>query len=233
MAHCEAERRLSVLSSWRSERVQSLRLTALHLFSTHSRLGQLWDGFVDQRKNTRGEKVREKRASLEIMSKVITKVRQWHDQSFGLVSYLQSPFLFLVRLYFGWQLAQSGWGKLHHLSGVAEYFGTLGLPMPAQMAVFIACVEFFGGIFLALGLLSRITGLVLTVNMIMAYVFGDHDALFSFISDPDKFVAAAPFAFLVVSLIVLIFGAGKISVDVAITLFFGSARVKQANSVPA
>jgi len=46
------------------------------------------------------------------MSKVITKVRQLHDQSFGLVSYLQSPFLLLVRLYFGWQLAQSGWGKL-------------------------------------------------------------------------------------------------------------------------
>src|SRR5260370_8604521 len=83
------------------------------------------------------------------------------------------------------------------------------------------------------GLLSRITGLVLTVNMIMAYVFGDHDALFSFISDPDKFVAAAPFAFLVVSLIVLIFGAGKISLDTAIALFFGSPRGKQANSFSA
>ncbi len=69
--------------------------------------------------------------------------------------------------------------------------------------------------------------------MLMAFVFGDHDALFSFISDPDKFVAAAPFAFLVVSLIVLIFGAGKISLDAAIALFFGTARVKQANSVPA
>jgi putative oxidoreductase len=167
------------------------------------------------------------------MTKLITKVRQWHDQFFGLVSYLQSPFLLFVRLYWGWQLAQSGWGKLHHLSGVAEYFGTLGLPMPAQMAVFIGCVEFFGGIFLALGLLSRITGLVLTVNMIMAYVIGDHEALFSFFSDPDKFIAAAPFAFLIASLIALIFGAGKISVDAAIALFFGSARVKQANSVPA
>src|SRR5260370_23920267 len=146
---------------------------------------------------------------------------------------MQLPVLVLVGVYFGCQLARSGWGNLHHVSGVTEYFGTLGLPMPAQMAVFIACVEFFGGIFLALGLLSRITGLVLAVNMIMAYVFGDHDALFSFISDPDKFVAAAPFAFLVVSLIVLIFGAGKISLDAAIALFFGSARVKQANSVPA
>jgi putative oxidoreductase len=167
------------------------------------------------------------------MSKPITTVRQWHDRFFGLVSFLQSPFLLFVRLYWGWQLAQSGWGKLHHLSDVAEYFGTLGLPMASQMAVFIACVEFFGGIFLFLGLLSRITGLVLTVNLIMAYVIGDHEALHSFFSDPDKFIAAAPFAFLIVSLIVLIFGAGKISVDTAIAFFFGSARVKQANSVPA
>jgi len=167
------------------------------------------------------------------MSKLIAKVRQWHDQFFGLVSYLQSPFLLFVRLYWGWQLAQSGWGKLHHLSNVAEYFASLGLPMPAQMAVFIASVEFFGGIFLALGLVSRITGLVLTVNMTMAYVMGDREALLSFFSDPDKFIAAAPFAFLIVSLIVLIFGAGKISVDTAFAFFFGSARVKQANSVPA
>src|SRR6266478_6035704 len=167
------------------------------------------------------------------MIKLVSRVGQWHDQFFALISYLQSPFLLFVRLYWGWQLAQSGWGKLHHLPNVTEFFASLGLPMPALMAAFIACVEFFGGIFLALGLLSRITGLVLTVNMAMAYVIGDREALLSFVSDPDKFVAAAPFAFLVVSLIVLIFGAGKISLDAAIALFFGSARVKQANSVPA
>jgi putative oxidoreductase len=105
--------------------------------------------------------------------------------------------------------------------------------MPAQMAVFIACVEFFGGIFLALGLASRITALVLTVNLTMAYVIGDREALLSFFSDPDKFIAAAPFAFLLVSLVVLIFGAGKASLDTAIAFFFGSGQAKQANSVPA
>ena len=167
------------------------------------------------------------------MSKLIARVRQLHDRFFGLVSYLQSPFLLFVRLYWGWQLAQSGWGKLHHLSNVTEYFTSLGLPWPAQMAVFIACVEFVGGIFLALGLASRITGLVLTVNLIMAYVIGDREALLSFFSDPDKFMAAAPFIFLMVSLIVLIFGAGKISLDTAIAFFFGSTDMKQANSVPA
>src|SRR5467141_3179928 len=166
------------------------------------------------------------------MGKLIAKITQWHDKFFGFASYLQSPFLLFVRLYWGWQLAQSGWGKLHHLSNVGEYFATLGLPMPAQMAVFIACIEFFGGIFLALGLASRITALVLTVNLTMAYLIGDREALLSFFSDPDKFIAAAPFAFLLVSLIVLIFGAGKISLDTRIASFFGSTRVKQSNSVP-
>jgi putative oxidoreductase len=167
------------------------------------------------------------------MNKIITTIQKLHDQFFGLVSYLQSPFLLFVRLYWGWQLVQSGWGKLHHLSNVTDYFGSLGLPMPAQMAVFIACVEFLGGIFLAFGLVSRITGLVLTVNMAMAYVIGDREALLSFFSDPDKFIAAAPFAFLIVSLIVLIFGAGKISLDTALSTLFGNRRVKQSDTVPA
>ena len=167
------------------------------------------------------------------MSKLVVRATQLHDQFFALVSYLQSPFLLLVRLYWGWQLAQSGWGKLHHLPNVTEFFASLGLPMPAQMAVFIACVEFFGGIFLALGLFSRMTGFVLTVNLTMAYVLGDREALLSFFSDPDKFVAAAPFAFLVVALIVLIFGAGRISLDTALSFFQRSTRVKQANSVTA
>src|SRR6201997_197899 len=167
------------------------------------------------------------------MRRMIVKVSQWHEQCFGLLSYLQSPFLLFVRLYWGWQLAQSGWGKVHHLSNVTEFFASLGLPMPMQMAVFIACVEFFGGIFLALGLFSRITAMVLTVNMTMAYVIGDREALLSIFSDPDKFIAAAPFAFLIVSLIVLIFGAGKISVDTVLAFFYGSTRVKQANLVAA
>jgi len=167
------------------------------------------------------------------MNKLISKITQLHDQFFALISYLQSPFLLFVRLYWGWQLAQSGWGKVHHLSNVTEFFASLGLPMPMQMAVFIACVEFFGVIFLALRLFSSVTALALTVNLTMAYVIGDREALLSFFSDPDKFIAAAPFAFLIASLIVLIFGAGRISMDTALAFFYGSARVKQAKSVTA
>jgi putative oxidoreductase len=87
------------------------------------------------------------------------------------------------------------------------------------MAVIISCVELFGGIFLAIGLFSRITALGLTINMIGAYVTGDREALLSFFSDPDKFSAAAPYVFLIASLIILIFGPGKFCVDTLLRRF--------------
>jgi len=147
------------------------------------------------------------------MKIVLVQLHKLYDRFFDLVSYLQSPFLFFVRLYWGWQLIQSGWGKLHHLSNVTEFFTSLGLPMPAQTALAISCLEFFGGIFLAVGLLSRLTALALTINLIVAYLTADREALFSIFSDPDKFYAAAPYTFLVASLIILLFGPGKIALD--------------------
>jgi putative oxidoreductase len=161
------------------------------------------------------------------MNKLITRVTHWHGQFFGLVSYLQSPFLLFVRLYWGWQLAQSGWGKLHNLDKVTDFFTSLNMPSPGMMAVFIACVEFVGGILFALGVFSRITSLVLSVNLTMAYVIADREALLSIFSDPDKFMAAAPFTFLFASLLVLICGAGKISADRALAYALENKVAKQ------
>src|ERR1700749_987883 len=113
------------------------------------------------------------------MNDILTRLRGLYDRFFTLISYLQSPFLLFVRLYWGYQLIQSGWGKLHHLSNVTEFFTSLGLPMPAQTALAISCLEFFGGIALAIGLLSRLTSLALTINLIVAYIPADREALFS------------------------------------------------------
>src|SRR5216683_7485723 len=121
------------------------------------------------------------------MNNLIAKLKQLYARFFDRVSYLRSPFLLLVRLYWGWQLVESGWGKLHHLDKVTDFFTSLNLPMPAQTALAISCLEFFGGIFLALGLVSRLTAFVLTINMLVAYITADREALFSIFSDPDKF----------------------------------------------
>lgn len=165
------------------------------------------------------------------MNKALATLQSWHEKFFHSVDFLQHPFLLFVRLYWGIQLVQSGWGKLHNLDKVTDYFTTLNLPAPHQMAVFISCVELFGGLFLALGLLSRVTAVVLTINLIMAYIKGDHDALVSIFSDPDKFIAAAPFVFLMTALIVLCFGPGIFSMDALLNRFFWKTRKQSAVSV--
>ena len=131
----------------------------------------------------------------------------------GIASRFQSPFLLAVRLYWGWQFAQSGWGKLHRLDQVTDFFVSLNIPMPHANAVFISNLEFFGGILLILGLASRLMGLVLTGNMLVAYITADREALTSVFSDPGKFYAADPYTFLFASVLVLIFGAGFFSID--------------------
>ena len=142
-----------------------------------------------------------------------TLMERYYGSLVSAANSLQSPFLLLVRLYWGWQFIETGWGKVNNIDKVTAFFTTLGIPAPGLNAHFIAGLELIGGILLALGLASRIIGLMLTVNMLVAYIAGDREALFSVIADPDKFYAAAPYTFLIASLIVLIFGAGKISVD--------------------
>ena len=137
-----------------------------------------------------------------------------------LASLLKSPLLLAIRLYWGWQLIQSGWGKLHHLGQVTDFFASLNLPAPGFTAHFVASLEFVGGIALILGIASRLFGLVLTVNMLVAYWTADRDALTSFFSDPGKFYNADPYTFLFSALMVLIFGAGLFSLDALLERYF-------------
>ncbi|HEY6271494.1 MAG TPA: DoxX family protein [Terriglobales bacterium] len=144
---------------------------------------------------------------------------------------LQSPLLLAIRLYWGWQFWQSGWGKLQDIGKVVDYFTSLGVPAPSLNAHFIAILEAGGGILLILGLGSRLIALPLVIDMAMAYVFGDREALGSIVSDPGKFYAAAPFTFLFASLLILVFGPGWLSVD-ALIKRYRSRRQTTAAATP-
>jgi putative oxidoreductase len=126
---------------------------------------------------------------------------------------LQSLLLLFVRLYWGWQFWQTGWGKLHRLPQVVEFFTSLGIPAPALNAYFVTGLECLGGVLLAVGLGSRLLALMLASDMLVAYITADRAALFSIFSKPDDFYAAAPYTFLVASLIILIFGPGRFALD--------------------
>jgi putative oxidoreductase len=131
----------------------------------------------------------------------------------GMLSRLQSPFLLAVRLYWGWQFAQTGWGKMHNMAKITTFFVSLNIPFPAFNAHFIAGLEFFGGILLILGLGTRLVGFLLAANMFVAYWTADREALGAIFSDPGKFYVADPYTFLFASLMVVIFGAGFLSLD--------------------
>lgn len=127
----------------------------------------------------------------------------------------QVGLLLAVRLYWGFQFAQDGWGKLTHLSRVAEFFASLNLPAPGATALLVALVEFVGGILLALGLGSRFVSLVLFVNMTMAYLSVPDDQVnFTHIlSNPSDFYNATPYTYWFAALLILVFGPGRIAVD--------------------
>lgn len=147
------------------------------------------------------------------MSSAENPIQKLYSLFVRIASSLQSPFLLVIRLYWGWQISQNGWGKLHNLSHVTEFFASLGLPAPGATATFVSTFEFVGGILLAIGLLSRIVALGLVIDMTMAYITADREALASLFSDPGKFYNADPFIFFFVGLIILILGPGKIALD--------------------
>jgi putative oxidoreductase len=148
---------------------------------------------------------------------------QWYSRFSVGASYLQSPFLLAVRLYWGWQFAQTGWGKMHNITKITGFFASLNIPFPSANAHFVAGLEFLGGILLILGLGSRLVSLLLAADMLVAYWTADHEALTSIFSDPGKFYVADPYTFLFASLMVLIFGAGLFSLDAVLAKRFQRA----------
>lgn len=140
-------------------------------------------------------------------------IRSSLDKFDSAASWLQSPLLLVIRLYWGVSFARTGWGKLTHLEKTTGFFESLNIPAPKLNAIAAGCVECGGGILLALGLFARPVSIPLIFTMIVAYITADNEALHAITSDPDKFVTATPFLFLFAAVIVLAFGPGKISLD--------------------
>ena len=143
------------------------------------------------------------------------------------ISCLQSPLLLVIRLYWGWQFFQTGKGKLMNLDRTAGFFQSLNIPHPHLNAIMAGCTECFGGLCLLLGLGSRILTIPLIFTMSIAYLTAESDALHAIFSDPDKFVSAAPFEFMLAAIIVLVFGPGKFSLDWLLARTLSPKAVKE------
>lgn len=122
-----------------------------------------------------------------------------------------------ARITVGWVFLLSGWGKLHNLPQVTENFIGWGVPFPHLLTPFVSGVEFFGGLFLLLGLLTRISAGALGITMIVAIKsakWADVDSLETLLGF-DEFEYLALFLWLAVA------GAGSVSLDHLVQRIWG------------
>jgi putative oxidoreductase len=133
-------------------------------------------------------------------------------------SYLQAAVLLIIRLTWGWQLAESGYGHLTHIQNTVDAFKSWGVPFPELNVYISGSTEILGGTLLILGLATRIISIPLIFNFIVAYATASKDTfreLFHGMLQKgyDDFINDAAFSMLVLALIMLAFGPGKASID--------------------
>ena len=118
-----------------------------------------------------------------------------------------------ARITTGWVFMWSGWGKLNNLPQITENFVGWGIPFPQFFSPFVSGVEFFGGLFLLAGFLTRISAGALGVTMIVAISAAkwmEVDSLETLLGF-DEFECLALFLWLAIA------GPGKLSIDELLT----------------
>ncbi len=122
------------------------------------------------------------------------------------LSPLANAGLTLLRIFAGAALAFShGIGKMPPSEGFIEGTARIGFPLPAVFAWAAALSEFLGGLFLALGLFTRVSSFFIAVTMLVA-LLGVHRA------DPFQKQELA-FLYLFIALAFMLKGSGDWSMD--------------------
>jgi putative oxidoreductase len=151
----------------------------------------------------------------------IASVRKASALALKLLGYVDFVPGLLTRLVVGFAFYDSGNGKLAHMENTVSFFTDLGIPFPELNAAFVARLEYYGGMLLLAGVLTRIIALLLSSTMIVALLTADSDTFVGALnrssevglSDVVPFVLGVFLSWLVVK------GPGAVSVDALLKRF--------------
>jgi putative oxidoreductase len=115
----------------------------------------------------------------------------------------------LARLTVGWVFLLSGWGKLHNLEQVTEFFASLGIPAPGIQAPFASATEFVCGALLLAGLGTRLAAVPLVVVMTVAIATARIEELTS----AGALFGFVEFTYIALLLYLAVGGPGTLSLD--------------------
>jgi putative oxidoreductase len=115
----------------------------------------------------------------------------------------------LARITLGVVFVESGWGKIHHIDKVAEFFMSLHIPAANAQAHFVAYLELIGGFLVLIGFCTRLISIPLLFTMVVAILTAKQDDL----KEWTDLFGFSEFLYLVLFLWLIIVGAGKVSVD--------------------
>jgi len=125
-----------------------------------------------------------------------------------------------ARIVVGWVFLWSGWGKLQNLPQVTENFIGWGIPFPHILTPLTSGIEFFGGLFLLLGLLTRISAGALGVVMLVAI----KSAKWADVDSLETLLGFEEVTYLAVFLWLAIAGPGCLSLDRVLQRYGGKPR---------
>ena len=115
----------------------------------------------------------------------------------------------LTRLTLGVVFVGTGWGKLHSLEKVTEFFTQLHIPAPSFNAALVATSELVCGALLLIGLFARLAAIPLIATMCVALATaksGDIEGIRDLFGQQE-------FNYLVLLLWIVLYGAGTVSAD--------------------
>jgi putative oxidoreductase len=123
----------------------------------------------------------------------------------------------VVRVLAGIIMFAHGWQKLQGgPSGFGQALAGLGVPLPQLMAYVVTFVELIGGVLLIVGLLSRLTALLLTIDLVVAILLVKVNIGLLSPGDGSGVGAELDLALIGSFLVVLLAGPGRLSVDQAL-----------------